>query len=353
MTKRSWLIGAFVLSLIVLIGLNWYWEFFVPMGKTSIVLTLIAIGFSALIAITQQIQLKKLERIGKETGETARQIKTETIIDETVRKFFILPKGNEVQYKCIFPAFYNSRPLPFITAGDYHALQVLVTLLGDDRVELYPQVDSAESKGKLEQDNVIYLCTPSANPTLHELLPPYRLSDTGDVSLDDHGETIDMPCWFGEDYRDSAKRSGDDREEPIKKIVVLNSESPAELESPSEEHYIAARKAEQGVPYVPQSKFQKDYGILARITREGKKKIIIAGIHQYGTWIVAEFFARLSRGEAVDHREVFLDEDDFVAVIWGDFDTKKLAVVRSGVEEEYVWRKANTWEQIPPKGMEV
>jgi hypothetical protein len=128
----------------------------------------------------------------------------------------------------------------------------------------------------------------------------------------------------------------------IKKIAIAVDDGIRELDSPAEESYKEAAELAEGVRYDPKSDVQIDYGIVARTTDESTraKTLIIAGIHQYGTWIAAEFFDRLCRDkEETTYQSVLKGNDDFVVVVWGEFSTAALLVKETGVQQNYVWTR--------------
>ncbi|MPM95443.1 hypothetical protein SDC9_142597 [bioreactor metagenome] len=124
------------------------------------------------------------------------------------------------------------------------------------------------------------------------------------------------------------------------------------MDSPSEECCVEASSPKyENKEYRPQNEIQSDYGILARISKDDYKYIIIAGIHGYGTWITASFLNNLLRGTYQDeiYKKVFFGDNDFIAVIYGLFDTKKLYVSNEniGVHQKYCWkREASEWKQV-------
>ncbi|MFH1313711.1 MAG: hypothetical protein ABIJ00_10875 [Candidatus Eisenbacteria bacterium] len=99
----------------------------------GIVLTVIAIIYASRIYVKETEQLTKMEgiahdtrEIGSETREVAKKLKADGYLREAVDRFFAFQPTSTRKYTCVFPVFFKRRPLPFIVAGDYHALQVLV-----------------------------------------------------------------------------------------------------------------------------------------------------------------------------------------------------------------------------------
>jgi hypothetical protein len=122
--------------------------------------------------------------------------------------------------------------------------------------------------------------------------------------------------------------------------------------SPVDEEYKLADALEEGTHPEIHTIKQTDYGVLARLTlpnfkregeniiadsdsRERRKVVVIAGIHQYGTWIAGECFKKIALGEFKEYSEIFFGEADFMAVVRGDFETAKFQVTSCNVE--HIW----------------
>ena len=91
-----------------------------------------------------------------------------------------------------------------------------------------------------------------------------------------------------------------------------------------------------------------DCGLLMRKTlNETTTIIVMAGIHQYGTWIVGEFFKDICEGRAKEHEAVFVSKNDFVALIKGHFHDGRYAAIKPGVCDNYLWyRNKDKWERV-------
>jgi hypothetical protein len=316
----------------------------------SILLGLLAIVIAGLIAIRQHKQLKKLEKIGTETAYTARKLRADTYAKEVVGKFFSLREEHPGHYKCVFPVNYNQRPLPSINAGDYNALHMLQYLIGTDRLELKPLPSNPTGQNPdvpqeyLEGD-AIYLCTPQSNRALAELAPEIDLVDSSEPSVPKFKD-IELPSWFATDARgQSVNEEGAHVAVSTKKIWIP--EIKRSLESGAENDYKEAAKLRPGDVYLPSSVRQEDYAILLRLTHENRKVFVVAGIHQYGTCIGGDFFRRLAAGEELRHRDVLLTNSDFLAVVWGEFNSKTFSVERCDILQDYFWiRKDTSWERV-------
>lgn len=311
----------------------------------QITLAIVAIALTAWIAWRQWIHLKKLKQILEETADTAEQLKTDSYTQKVVKSFFSAGPAGQKKYKCVFPVVYDRRPLPSIFAGDYYALQVLQNLLGSDRLKPKPITQDPDPTtadnlyAELATGNVIYLCSPSSNPALDKLAEAVDITDR----TIEHKPTfsgIDLPCWFA---LDDGPMVGGSPSPPTKKIWVSGIEQG--IISPAEDDYVRARTLPPGAVYVPLGPLQSDYGILMRLSVGGRKVIVMAGIHQYGTWIVGEFFRRIAAQEEGEYKKIFTGNDDFAAVIWGNYDPKQFSVTDCGVEKHFLWvRRSGQWK---------
>jgi hypothetical protein len=317
------------------------------------------LALSAAIFWLQEKQLNKLKKIGTDTHHTAQKLRADTYARESTEKFFALQKSGK-RFKCFFPVFYDQKPLPFIVTGDYHALHILQLLLGPDRLELIPVSEASQSPNAFPIGHVsenrsaefrlsstdkredggdtigeIYLCSPQVNLALGKLAPAFKPGREVPKFLD-----VELPCWFAD------KNTSDGS--PQKTIFIPD--NGEELVSPSEEYYRAAKKLDEGVEFVPPTEIQKDYGIVLRLTVGQEKFIVIAGLHQYGTWIAGDFLRDLITNERVASLDA-LGDADFLAVVFGEFKSKDLSVRRFGVLADLLWmrdqgrwiRRYSTW----------
>lgn len=316
------------------------------MASTEIILASAAIGIAIVIALTHYIQLKKLEYIGNQTKETTEKLNTESVIRKIVNDVFVLKdeeKNKEKKYKCFFPVeYYKSSPLPSIRQGDFYAIHVLSTRLGEDNVDLIgiPKDEPIEERSLT--GNVIFICSPSANSALKALFDIKKIENEDNrEQMDEWLLKLDLPCWFVEYSQE--KRA-------VRRIKVYNEYNNEIIDdlltSPAEPCYIKAETLENGQKYEPDTNLQQDYGIFARINKNNSKYIIIAGIHQYGTWIVASLLSNLLGNVDVDYRLAFQESKDFICVISGEFDNKRLTINRKSIEvhKQYMWVKEdNKW----------
>lgn len=327
-----------------------------PSAKVSIpvILSIATIIVAIHIALIQQSQLTKLEDVGKQTGETIEKLKTDSLINEIVNNFFILTdkeKGRQKKYKCIFPVEYRSKPLPFINQGDFYAIHVLSSRLGEDNLDLKRITQNDTIEDSLLKGNVIFICAPIANPALRRLFDTEKIKGEEDRQRLKKWplEGLGIPCWFVEDYRGAKK------ERPVRMIKISHEQINELLPSPAEDRYEEADMLE-GEKYEPEDIILRDHGIFARITKDNNQYIIIAGIHQYGTWIIADLLNDILSGKTVDYKSTFREsKEDFISIITGEFDNEKLTVNEKsiGVYNSYLWtKKDDTWTRVYRTGQE-
>jgi len=289
----------------------------------------------------QQEQLKRLHKIGIDTRSTAIQLKSDAA-KKTSFAMFLGAKGKSIeQYVCVFPVFYDRKPLPFIQAGDYHVLQVLQNLFEPDQFSLKEMPDIANDQINCVEGNVLYLCSPQANKELRTLASAVTVKNKVSDCLP-YFKGVSLPCWFA--------NSTDERHynnEEVKTIWIPDKQEV--LYSDSEDEYRAADLLKPKLKYGNCKNIQKDYAILMRLTIDDQMIIVIAGIHQYGTWICGDFFKRLFIPGKINYRKQLLGEADCLSVIWGEFNTITLKTEECNVERNYVWTRNitnNTWEQV-------
>ena len=215
-------------------------------------------------------------------------------------------------------------------------MYVISGLLGAD-LRLRPIARHATSIKREELDcNAILLC--DVNIALRELFEFNKLTDLNERKPNKN----DLPCWFA--TYDSTLKYPDSRygDSFIINIYDTKIKLMKILFSQSEESCIEAIKLGDDEPFRAKS-IQEDYGIIARLSTEDHKYIVIAGIHGYGTPIVASFLDDLIRGkksfDIEKYQNTFFSDNDFISVIHGDFDPTNFLVTRHGIPNGYVWVK--------------
>jgi hypothetical protein len=296
-----------------------------------------------LIAIRQSKQLDQVTTIGKDTQQTAAKLNADSYRQETVQKFFF-PGKKAHKYKCLLPVVWAGKPLPNICAGDYHALHVLQILLGRERLDLSFQDPAGKEKNQGSNCDAIFLCSPQANPALQQLAPPIQI---GPSALIPKFDGVELPCWFAEGI--SYGPGG----EEAKTMKIWECILKQPIASPAEEDHRRARPGEVPDHLNP---VLRDYAIVMRLTVGDRTIFVMAGIHQYGTWIAGEFLTQLTLQNksciSADERNALMQENDILAILWGDFNTKLLSVDDLGILANYIWirQKTGEWKQyIAPR----
>jgi len=356
----------------------------------SAILAGISIIIAFIIAYRQDNQIKELQiissgtheiglqtkDIGLQTNEISLQTKDITLkmqtdknIQKNVNKLFKIKEGASKSnpFHMYFPVEFSNKPLPLINQGDFYAIHIIENLIGDDRIKLHPinRLDKCDiSKPNIDK-NLIFICAPHANPALNSLYPVRIIKSDDDFKklkeenwpLNNNG--FNLPCWFVEDSRDidecattNGKKISNSEMEiknwTSRKIWV--SETQDLIESPTELLYQEAFHTKNGSIYIHPEKSQQDFGILARLTINDHQLLIIAGVHQYGTWIIGGLLNNILTGlwDRKEDQSIFFSDKDFVSVIWGEFNYKKLKVERTKILTDYAWtREGNTWNRIP------
>jgi hypothetical protein len=339
------------------------------LGIFALIFAIITLYYAYKIAHHQDDQLKDLKQIENRTHEITRELKTDKYSQDIVNAFFKFDDStSRNSYDIYFPIEYYKKPLPLINQGDFFALHVITSRIKEKDFVLKPIVitrtedsgidhehpihpkpaEAGESVGNNSQEmfdnNCIFLCAPHANPALNAIFPMEIINnDAKYADLMKNNWPIsnyDLPCWFVQDSRDTYNGK-----KWISRKIFIPQTQP--LDSPSEKNYQAAFYSPEGTEYKHQEKFQRDLGVLGRITKKDKQYIIIAGIHQYGTWIVAALLSHLFTGEYNGPEKSFLlGNDDFIAIYSGGYDSQKLSI--NHITNEYIWIKKapKTWQII-------
>lgn len=329
------------------------------------------ISFVVMLYIARQtiIMLDSQKEEIERTKDIASSIRTDKYIRQRSKKLLSLKDEETVELKNIIslPVKYVGKPLPFIDQGDFYATHILTSVLGFENVEIKEVEKDKVSDLKGDAGNIMYLCSPQNNPSLCKIMPYGIINNNKKVLSLSAGhywrscntikeirlwlKEVGLPCWFISDY--DANMYGND--DPIKKIQVFDLDDykksktkrlPDPLTSRVEDYYQNAK----GKNYkIEMPSIVEDYGILARLTHDKVKHVIIAGIHQYGTWIVSEFLNKVFRGEIDD--DPFLDiyeaNNDFIAIISGEFDGDNLKVRSCHIDHHNCWKKNedNYWKR--------
>ncbi len=77
--------------------------------------------------------------------------------------------------------------------------------------------------------------------------------------------------------------------------------------------------------------------------------LVLAGIHQYGTWIAAEYFRKLAAGSDLGEGNELRSDRDFCAIVYGEFNPKSFRVTLCDIERHYLWffdAQAGSWLRV-------
>lgn len=325
------------------------------LNNINIILALIVIDITIFIAWTQEKQIRnqeqqlnKLEDIGGHTKETTEKLKTDSIIHTIIKNFFART-DNSKKYRLFFPVEYDAKPLPLINQGDFYAIHVVSSRIGEDNLVLEQITKETKSDKISIEGDAIFICAPHANPALKKIFDIKKIeNDEALIKLENEKwpfEELDIPCWFVEDNRNYNENT--ESKWRTRKIWIYDTKEL--LVSPAEDCYKQAHKMKKGMEFKCMTNLQQDYGIFARVNKNGNQYIIIAGMHQYGTWIVASFLSNLLSGKNVEYQSTFLSNKDFIAVIWGEYNHNKMTVNSEsvGVLNKYIWMKeSGKWVRV-------
>jgi hypothetical protein len=269
------------------------------------------------------------------------------------------------KHTIVVPVRYANKPLPVIEQGDFYAIQILTLALGIENIELKEIETSDDVTHEELSGDYIFLCSPQTNPLLSKIIPYaiFKEGEAKDTFPDDPKyrlctnanekkkwlKEIWLPCWFVSDYDDNdAPKNGftkriqifdlDDYDKDDKNRML---DPP--LSSKAEQWYKEASE-DGGKINVPKV---EDYGILARLSHENINYLVIAGIHQYGTWIVSEFLRKVLHDEIEDREfnQIFNNGTNFITIISGDYNGSTLAVECPNIFRGNCWikRSDQTW----------
>jgi hypothetical protein len=129
------------------------------------------------------------------------------------------------------------------------------------------------------------------------------------------------------------------------------------LTSQAEEDYIRAARLEDGHTPATAPGLKPDMALIVRASRKlfdstakagaDDKIVVIAGIHQYGTWIAGDFVEKYCRGERPEVNDLFRSETDFAILVYGQFDENTLSVESSAVHATDAWQfNGSGWDRV-------
>lgn len=335
----------------------------VTLGALALPLGAISLAVSIIIASRQDIQILKLKTISeqtsdtvtklttisKDTGDTVKKLTTESAIQDRLKEFFNNHDADDLikKYKCIYPVYYNTttttNPLPQVSQADFYVFHVLGSHMDEAKLEILGVQNDQDIEDKeFLKENAIFICT--KNPCLTKFYEIKDIKEEKDLNeaKDWLKDTLKLPCWFVNDHRGIP-----DNKRNIKILVYTEPNECGHLEllleSPANEIYITAQSCGSNIQNPFREIIQRDYAIFARLSKSefNSQHIIIAGIHQHGTWIVGELLNRLLYGEKLDYYSTFLDNNDFICIITGEFSQNRLKVKGDSIQiyNRYIWIK--------------
>lgn len=296
------------------------------MLDAAFILGVITLVVTAIIAIRQH-------GISRRTLTLVKAIESAKKTQKLVDQFF----GPNSNWQVHLPVNYHQKPLPVMAAGDYHALHVISSRLGDDRTFLeFVNVSkgSDDSSSAVPHDNnSLFLCSPLVNKALGKIYPAVTEENLASGKL---------PCWFQVGHAQAPDWLC------FRVLKDHTKHRPVISVGANEAYRICAELPKNTAPVdLPN---QVDRAILARLGAgnrggtNGKIDIIMAGIHQFGTWIVADFVDQLIRGKQKTGQDIFLNSSyEFVAIIEGEFAPNDLRVNWSNLCGQFLWyRRSGT-----------
>lgn len=146
-----------LIIILIIVSLILYYRLNISIGN---ILAIDAILVAFFFALTQDIQLNKLKDIGIQTQKTTEKLETDSKTNKIVTSFFDI-KNKDKKFKIFFPVEHKLKPLPLINQGDFYAIHVVKTRLGD-RVDLQQVTEDYkdyEDKNPLEGNNIFLLRT--------------------------------------------------------------------------------------------------------------------------------------------------------------------------------------------------
>lgn len=354
-----------------------------PISFFSLFVSILSLGVMIWLWFLQDKEAKDSKKILKNTESLTKKIETDSEFNKNVLLFFKYKDNvSKTGYKIIYPAEYVGKPLPLIHQGDFYAIHVISLALGLRNIQLKDIKkliqnckDDNNNRCTECEGNIIYICSPQSNPCLDHNYPyankieckyydetrsapaptnlcckkeKNRYNYNHDFQSQEWLTDIGLPCWFINHIKESDIKG---QCISIKKIQTtprkINGNFQSPIKSSADFHY---ENAEKRPGEVYEAGVVSDIGILSRISKKTGTDIIISGIHQYGTWIVADFLNRLLRSKEIDmqkkEKEQMLEQDDFIAIIEGFFDSSSLDVNRGDTKILELWLKdtENNWK---------
>ena len=265
---------------------------------------------------------------------------------DRVKALFL--SSDDRKYTFIMPVEYRRRPLPTIAAGDYYAWHVIQNFVGDIQIDmcLTSRLNKSEDEKKEKQETSYFYVRPWLIHCWITLPHGYSSMAITSIIHKTKQEALtaskNSTCRFGSVPASGwfSTRSISSTKEWDEKVICYFHDGGASkncgatnlLISQSDEDYIVCDGLKDNE--IPEtSKGRKcDLAVIIRASRRlfnacqtqgaDDKIFVIAGIHQYGTWIAADFLQQFCRGKRSEVDRLFKSEADFALLVYGQFNDR-------------------------------
>lgn len=313
------------------------------------------------ISLNQGKILKKVEKTVKNVDGITKRLETNEALDYNIRAFFQISDSNKSDYQCIYPYQKQkdnnvNKPIPDLRLGDSYAVLKLKSLFNIKKHNLeLLGVDSEESEKNNEcacetDKNCLIICshllgltdkyTPFPTLLVHDNEKPITYQNISESILKE--DLQNFPCWFVSCKRKLTSASGEQKSTQKTTVIFIDNKGKGRLlESDIDELYAFGKKDIGST--------LQDYAILSRIKKDDKYFILIAGIHNVGTWLGVEYLDQVIYGNQDAPKEFFSDKD-FITIVEGDFDPDKKWIGTVKIRSDYFWYRNNNddkaeWKQ--------
>jgi len=358
------LLILFAVYFIIIVSLHNWVIANIVVTVTSLVVSIFSLALTMIIAIKQSEVMEKQSSQLDTLDKLNEQLRARKAADDRVNKLFF-PTGKRRRFTCIMPVEYARRPLPTIAAGDYYAWHVMQNCIDESNMEviLTNPHDDRNAPIQIPNGDIIFMCSPQVNAYLDKLAPylelsgDYVASGPGDRGVDAKNKGT-LPFWFCS--RPRIINSDNNPISWIDKLICLfpgcgnNSLEDVDhldvIRSPAEDAYFAASLLGPGEAPKKGGGLKQDYAVIMRLSRrhfhlertaiddEDAKIIVIAGIHQYGTWIAGDFISKYRTGRMKEVDDLFESSEDFALIIEGWFNENTLIVEADKVHAVHRFR---------------
>lgn len=267
------------------------------------------------------------------------KLNTREAVDKNVRAFFRIYDENASEYMCIYPFIGNKTPIPDLRMGDSYSVSTIKSLLELKEhpcklqgIERSP--DNRENYPVDEDLNYVIVCA-NLLDVKNPGIPFPEIKNHPDKYLDEitNNGTKGFPCWFVKGKRTVDKTiNGERRTEDIEAVAIsINGRVPmySELDTP-----YTYEIDETEVSF-------SDLAIISRIKVENRYFILVAGIHNIGSWLAVKYLYKVINNK-IEAPEAFLSDDDFIAVIEGDYSLERKWIDRAELRPGCFWSRKSS-----------